>query len=86
MVPWSPAKRAQDAASKFPFDNSDREWSNKCSQFALTAKEKVGGCRGNKYRGGTSDATTPSSHILSLFMMSFDDFLSSKTAIFVVRK
>ena len=30
----------------------------------------------NKYRGGTSDATTRSSLILSLFMISFDDFLS----------
>ena len=32
----------------------------------------------NKYRGGTSDATTPS----SLFMMSISDFLPSKPAIF----
>ena len=40
----------------------------------------------NKYRGGTSDATTPSSLILSLFMMSFDDFWLSKTTIFVVQK
>ena len=39
----------------------------------------------NKYRGGTSDATTPSSLIGPLFM-SFDNFLLAKTAIFVVRK
>ena len=36
----------------------------------------------NKNRGGTSDATTPSSLIVPLLMMSFD----AKTAIFVFRK
>ena len=51
-----------------------------------TSKELVNPTNTNKYRGGTSDATTSSSLIVSLFMMSFDDFLSSKTAIFVVRK
>ena len=39
----------------------------------------------NKYRKGTLDATTSSSLNVPL-MMSFDDFLSSKTIIFVVRK
>ena len=43
-----------------------------------------GGLGGNRYRGGTKDATTSSSLIVSLFiMMSFDDFLPSETAIFV---
>ena len=40
----------------------------------------------NEYRGGTSDATTLSSLIVSLIKMSFDDFLPSKTALFVVQK
>ena len=40
----------------------------------------------NKYREGTSDATTSSLFIVSLIMMSFDEFLPSKTAIFVIRK
>ena len=40
----------------------------------------------NKYRGGTSDATTSSSLIVPLFTMSADDFLPSKTAIFGVQK
>ena len=39
----------------------------------------------NKYRGGTSDATTSWLFIVSL-NMSFDDFLPSKIDIFVVRK
>ena len=30
--------------------------------------------RKNKYQGGTKDATTSSSLIVSLFMMSLDDF------------
>ena len=38
----------------------------------------------NKYRGDTSDAATPLSLILSLIMMSYEDFLPSKTAVFVV--
>ena len=38
----------------------------------------------NKYRRGTSDATTPSFFILQSFMMSFDDFSPSRTVIFVV--
>ena len=42
--------------------------------------------RENKYRGGTSDATTSSALIVPMFKMSFDDFLPSKTVIFVVRK
>ena len=42
--------------------------------------------RKNKYRGGTSDATTSSSLIVSLIVMSFDDFLPSKTALFAVGK
>ena len=33
----------------------------------------------NKYRGGTSDATTPSSLIILLFMMSINDFFSLET-------
>ena len=41
---------------------------------------------GNKYRGGTSDATTSSSLIVPLFIMSVDDFSPSKTAVFGVRK
>ena len=40
----------------------------------------------NKYRGGTSDATTSPALIVPLFIMSVDDFLPSKTAIFGVRK
>ena len=40
----------------------------------------------NKYRGGTSDATTSSSLIVPLILMSFDNFLPSKMAIFVIRK
>ena len=39
----------------------------------------------NKYRGGTPDATSSSTLILSLILMSFGDFRHSKTAIFVVR-
>ena len=39
-----------------------------------------------KSSGGTSDRTTPSSLVVSLVMMSFDDFLHSKTAIFIFRK
>ena len=42
--------------------------------------------RQNTYRGGTSDATTSSSHIVPLFMISVDDFSPLKTAIFVGRK
>ena len=41
---------------------------------------KFSNCERNKYRGGIS------SLIISLIMISFDDFLPSKTAIFVVRK
>ena len=40
----------------------------------------------NKYRGGTSDATTSSSLIVPLLMTSKDDASPLKTAIFVVRK
>ena len=40
----------------------------------------------NKYRGGTSDATTSSTLIVPLFIISVDDFSHSKLAIFVVRK
>ena len=40
----------------------------------------------NKYRGGTSDATTSSALIVPLFTMSVDDFSHSKTAIFGVQK
>ena len=36
--------------------------------------------RVNKYRGGTSDATTSSSLTVSLIMMLFDDFQTSKIA------
>ena len=39
----------------------------------------------SKYLEGTSDATT-SSLLVPLILMSIDDFLSSKTAIIVVRK
>ena len=35
----------------------------------------------NKYRGGTSDATTSSSLFVLLFMLSVDDFSHSKTHI-----
>ena len=47
---------------------------------------QCGGRPCNKYRGGTSDATTSASLIVPLFRMSFDDLLPSKTAMFVVRK
>ena len=40
----------------------------------------------NKYRGGTSDATTSSALIEPLFTMSVDDFSHSKTAIFGIQK
>ena len=40
----------------------------------------------NKYRGGTSDASSSSTLIAPLFMISVDDFSHSKLAIFVVRK
>ena len=53
-----------------------------------TKKQKYGqknGYRQDKYRGGTSDATTSLSLIVSL-LMSFDDFIASKTAIFAVQK
>ena len=40
----------------------------------------------NKYRWGTKDATTSSSLIISLLMMSLDDIIPSKMAIFVFRK
>ena len=40
---------------------------------------------GNNYSGGTSDATTSSSHIVP-FIMSLDDFSHSKMIIFAVRK
>ena len=39
-----------------------------------------------KRRTSASDATTSSSLIISLIMMSLDDFLPSKMAIFVDRK
>ena len=42
--------------------------------------------RKNKHPGGISDATTSSSLIVLLFIRSFDNFLHSKTAIFVLRK
>ena len=44
------------------------------------------GLKENKYRGGTSDATTSSSLIVPLFRMSVDDFSHSKRAIFGARK
>ena len=40
----------------------------------------------NKYRGGTSDATTSSSLIVILLRMLVDDFSHSKRAIFGARK
>ena len=40
----------------------------------------------NKYREGTSDATTSSSLIVPLFTISVDDFSYSKRAIFGSRK
>ena len=36
----------------------------------------------NKYRGGTSDATTPSSLIVPLFMMSIDNFLDAPSHLY----
>ena len=49
-------------------------------------KKKIDKQYGNKYRGGTSDATTSSSLIVSLIIISFDEFLPSKMAIFFVLK
>ena len=51
---------------------------------------KTGERRGNKYRGGTSDATTSSliigSMMMMMMMMMLFDFLPSITAIFVFQK
>ena len=38
-------------------------------------REEIKKTKNNKYRGGTEDATTSSSLIVSLFMMSLDNFL-----------
>ena len=40
----------------------------------------------NKYCGGTSDATTPLSFTVVLFMTSVDHFSPSETAIVVIQK
>ena len=59
---------SNDEKRHFPFSDD-----NKIRQGPRESRGQF-----NKYRGGTSDATTSSSLIVSLFMMSFDDFWLSK--------
>ena len=56
------------------------------SVFSVHTLPDTGKREANKYSGGTSDAITSSSLIVSLIMTSFDNFLPPNMAILVVRK
>ena len=65
---------------------SKKTWTGKTTTRENLTWEQQEWPKQNKYRGGTSDATTSSSLIVPLLTMSVDDFSHLKTAIFGVQK
>ena len=78
-------ERGKDERERERKREGEREGWGPGKQVFLTDQSGTIENKINKYRGGTSDATTSSSIIVPLFMMSIN-FFPSKSAIFVFRK